>query len=562
MKNFLQKITSEQASRIILILLFLASLIVASEWKVGEEYQNPYSIVKIVSYLYDEKHQSLRNIGYGSGVVINQKNQILTNFHVVSDEDTTRPADIFEVCYSEDLRQVPDCLYSATLVSYEEDHDAALLQLVEGEVPFPTFPKLPISNKKPLISENIKVVGFPDIGYETLTVTSGTISGFSKDNRGNWTKFDSKTSYGGSGGALLNEKGELIGIATMVNSSDLDSLGYFKPIDEIDDFISENENRLPSINQKALEEIRRKIGLESFDSGENEYHHDNPEFEISLGDKWLIKWIGRVDDNSLELKHKYEPITIGMNFFEFNQVPAFEDFKKEVANYMDESSLVYSFSSDDEYEFAGSSNYGKGVVRIIGNFGADIYWYSDINIQSSSSRVEEWHKDFLDLVSSIKAESSEQIVINTFDHQASGMRFPIQFPWYARLYEMNRNSVVLYRSGNSSLKISIYHNDLNEKSLINTDQFFDNQVTNLSQDLDDFSLIEKRKIRIYGLNAYRAVYSYRSGRREVVEKLDRIYMDGENAQEISTYVRSTKDNQKVDFAISEEFMRSISINSQ
>ena len=68
------------------------------------------------------------------------------------------------------------------------------------------------------LGDSLRIFGYPGIGGETVTLASGTVSGFShergvKDRRA-WVKTDATIAGGNSGGTAINERGELIGIPT------------------------------------------------------------------------------------------------------------------------------------------------------------------------------------------------------------------------------------------------------------------------------------------------------------------------------------------------------------
>lgn len=68
------------------------------------------------------------------------------------------------------------------------------------------------------LGDELRIFGFPGIGGETVTLTSGSVSGFSHEksvsDRRAWIKTDATIAGGNSGGTAVNERGELIGIPT------------------------------------------------------------------------------------------------------------------------------------------------------------------------------------------------------------------------------------------------------------------------------------------------------------------------------------------------------------
>ena len=145
----------------------------------------------VMIYNYD-KGGALQ--GYGSGVVVSPKGLIYTNFHVID------MADRIEV------RNGNTVYDSLPIVGFDPFNDAAILQLPEGNYHF-----INISNEREYkIGSSIYTLGNPQ-GY-TKTFSYGIISAFREDLLPQQIQFDAPIAPGSSGGALLNVKGELMGI--------------------------------------------------------------------------------------------------------------------------------------------------------------------------------------------------------------------------------------------------------------------------------------------------------------------------------------------------------------
>lgn len=163
------------------------------------------SVVNIYSQQYldssiDNK-QHLQPTGLGSGIIIDGKGYILTNFHVIAKADQILIA-------LQDGR-----LFTATLVGSDIVTDLAVLQ-IKGE----NLPVIPQNSLyQPQVGDIVLAIGNPyNLGQ---TITQGIISatgrnGMSSSGRQDFLQTDAAINKGNSGGALINSRGELVGINT------------------------------------------------------------------------------------------------------------------------------------------------------------------------------------------------------------------------------------------------------------------------------------------------------------------------------------------------------------
>jgi Do/DeqQ family serine protease len=152
-------------------------------------------------------------VGIGSGVIISSDGYIVTNNHVIND------ATEIEVTLNNKQK------YIAELVGADPTTDIALLKIEENDLPYIVF-----SNSDNLkVGEWVLAVGNP---YNlTSTVTAGIVSAKGRDLAGNtnWDSFiqtDAAVNQGNSGGALVNVRGELVGINTAISSRTGSFIGY------------------------------------------------------------------------------------------------------------------------------------------------------------------------------------------------------------------------------------------------------------------------------------------------------------------------------------------------
>jgi len=153
-------------------------------------------------------------IGTGSGVVISPDGFIVTNNHVIDN------ATELEITLNNQKK------YKAELIGTDAENDIALLK-INADKP---LPYVPFANSDAIrIGEWVLAVGNP---YNlTSTVTAGIVSAKGRDLKGNtsvesFIQTDAAVNPGNSGGALVNTRGELVGINTAISSKTGSFVGY------------------------------------------------------------------------------------------------------------------------------------------------------------------------------------------------------------------------------------------------------------------------------------------------------------------------------------------------
>ena len=157
----------------------------------------------------------------GSAVVISQNGLVVTNYHVVVQDKVERLFDEIYLSLSNDSATMARARsYRLAGVLMDREHDLALLRIVgdsEGTPLPPTtsFFALEMSDSRDVkLLDDLIIIGFPEKGGSTVTVSRGIVQG--KDNPGHWIKTDAQLIRGNSGGAAINEAGQLVGIPTKV----------------------------------------------------------------------------------------------------------------------------------------------------------------------------------------------------------------------------------------------------------------------------------------------------------------------------------------------------------
>ena len=157
--------------------------------------------------------QSQEQVGTGSGVIISEDGYIVTNNHVVKN------ASEIEITLNNKKS------YSAKLIGTDSKMDIALLKITSDEkLSYTVF----ANSDSVKIGEWVLAVGNP---YNlTSTVTAGIVSAKARnlDTSGiqSFIQTDAAVNPGNSGGALVNTRGELIGINTMISSPTGSYTGY------------------------------------------------------------------------------------------------------------------------------------------------------------------------------------------------------------------------------------------------------------------------------------------------------------------------------------------------
>lgn len=186
-------------------------------------------------------------VGWGSGTVVSADGLILTNAHVatptapgLSVGQNEEPDELFVALVEEEDRP-PVPVYRVEVLTSEGYLDLAVLEVVatvEGdpvdreELDLP-FVELGDSDQIGL-GEDLIVLGFPGIGGDTISLTTGQVAGFLSDERVGvraWVKTDSQISPGNSGGLAADRAGRIIGIPTEVAfGPGFGELGRLRPI--------------------------------------------------------------------------------------------------------------------------------------------------------------------------------------------------------------------------------------------------------------------------------------------------------------------------------------------
>ena len=153
-------------------------------------------------------------VGFGSGVIISKDGYIVTNNHVIDGADEI------------DVKLNDNREFKGRLIGTDPNTDLALVK-IEGD----GFPTIPIGDSEALkVGEWVLAVGNPF--NLTSTVTAGIVSAKARTlgvyNGGieSFIQTDAAINQGNSGGALVNARGELVGINAVLSSPTGAYAGY------------------------------------------------------------------------------------------------------------------------------------------------------------------------------------------------------------------------------------------------------------------------------------------------------------------------------------------------
>ena len=203
----------------------------AYRWKTGEEYGYAFSIKVEANGISEESNgmtvltlsneptpaefagQNRSGHATGSGFVLSSDGYVMTCAHVV--EGATK----IEVVISGQS-------YPGQVVVFDKALDLAVVRLVAANLPV-----LPLADSdKVEVAQEVRTVGFPlsTVLGDSVKVTRGAIAGRVEGRK--VFQIDGSINPGNSGGPVVNEMGQLVGVASSkLASEDIDGVGFAVP---------------------------------------------------------------------------------------------------------------------------------------------------------------------------------------------------------------------------------------------------------------------------------------------------------------------------------------------
>jgi S1-C subfamily serine protease len=175
--------------------------------------------------------------GYGSGVIISTKGHVLTNNHVVEHNENLEAI----LSYQYNLDGYEEYVHSIEIIKQDKVKDLALIKINN---PRTALRPINISRKVPAIGSRVHAIGHPDL--EVWSYTTGYISQIREEYE--WSYEDefehianvyqtqTPVAEGNSGGPLLNDHGNLVGINTFGDHKN-DFQNFSVTVDEIVKFL-------------------------------------------------------------------------------------------------------------------------------------------------------------------------------------------------------------------------------------------------------------------------------------------------------------------------------------
>lgn len=206
------------------------SIIITKDVPIYEQYYSrqtdPWGLWDFQVPQVRQKGTQSQEVGAGSGFIVSEDGMILTNKHVVEDEEAEYTA-----------ITVDGKKYSVKVLALDPAQDLAVLKIDNTEGEKFTSVKLGDSSNVQ-IGQTVIAIG-NTLGEFSNTVSVGVVSGLRRsiiaaggdtsETLDNLIQTDAAINEGNSGGPLLNLKGEVIGINTAV-ASNAENVGFVLPI--------------------------------------------------------------------------------------------------------------------------------------------------------------------------------------------------------------------------------------------------------------------------------------------------------------------------------------------
>jgi serine protease Do len=229
--------------------------------------RSPYSSDPFFRYFFGDDDvfgapRDRRSMSLGSGVIISADGYVVTNNHVIGDSGGRNSRTTEVTIALPDKREI-----RGKIVGTDQSTDLALLKIDVGSLPV-----IPWADSAQLkVGEWVLAIGSPF--QLSQTVTAGIVSATGRAELGfaqyeDFIQTDAAINPGNSGGALINSRGELVGINTGIysESGGYQGIGFAVPSNlakkVVDDLMKFGEVRRGSIGYIGVEKLTPDLAQE------------------------------------------------------------------------------------------------------------------------------------------------------------------------------------------------------------------------------------------------------------------------------------------------------------
>ena len=228
-----------------------------------------------------------KNKAFGSGVVIDKKGSIITNWHVV--KDLPNVVVVFKPKNSAELKK--ELAVTAQVKRIDKKRDLALLKI---NTPPKNLSYMKLGNSSSLaVGQDVHAIGHPK--GEIWTYSKGFVSQIRSNYK--WTSEEGSThratvvqtqtpiSPGNSGGPLFDDKGNLIGINSFQFQGD--NLNYAVAVNEVKSFLT-SKKRKKSKAGKSEPKLRCTVSYDTKGRGWKDIKGCYLKSSSSVPDFWMV----------------------------------------------------------------------------------------------------------------------------------------------------------------------------------------------------------------------------------------------------------------------------------
>jgi hypothetical protein len=362
--------------------------------------------VEIISFSLTSNNHVLEK-SIASATIITEGGLLLTNDHVVTNEENDEPYESFSICGVTDEKEKPECVFTASLVAKNKELDIALLQIDSLDIygdPIPKFPFLEYeTGALPPVEEKITLTGFPGVGGETITVTEGQISGYDEKEGFKQIKTDAVISPGNSGGTAKDSAGNFIGVPSYLRS-DFGTIGYIVPLAEILPWLKEHRNDLPQSDVFA-NELLKTFAKKIHDTDQNELFTSShfPFYTVDIPKPWKTVFL---NDSNLMIANTVKGREVQILFSSFQSSYLVTDeylqfiiekIEKNQHNFTNYNRKKSSFSGRDGYLISYDMEQDRNfyfIAPLEDMFFSYSYNIPLENIENTTEKIEEIFHSF------------------------------------------------------------------------------------------------------------------------------------------------------------------------